>query len=690
MLRTYPAFRRLFAANVVSAAGDWLTYVAVGVLALGGPGGGLFDVAVVQLAHTVPQVLTAPLAGWLTDRVDHRALIAVASIARGLSTLAMALAAWRGALWAVELLLVLRMAGAAFVATPTGALVPRLVEAPDVGVAYALLGVAWAVVFTAGVVLGGLVTAWVGPIVALAADALTFVAAAALVARIDAPRTPEGAHPARIALTTDALAEPRRLFTAALKLPAQLVSGAAFVAMHALAATLAPTRLAIALGGLHALRGVANGVTTFTLRRHASRPRMAAIGSGLAIAGAIALGVALDGSLPFSLGWAALAMIAWGGGVGANWVGGTAALAEVVPAPLLGRYTALDLTIAALASAAGGVAYALAAPALGVALGLAPTAGLAILLGVSIHRAREARWSLAVALALAIVAVPAATMAQPAWLAAALEARALTDDDFVRTEVYSWTSTAQAARLAADGTLLRARAGDGASSPYQRALDELASSSDAAPGDAALARLLTSHPVIGARRYAWTTPYGTALPRGARGYGPVLIRIELDPDAWYARFAPEERPAFLVVDGRGAPVRVEAVLAEPARLASVLHVRSHDPLGGFREIVVHGGVVRWSVGTPGITARVGEDRRVLAALRRARLRPRRASHAAAWRSRAAARRELATLASATMAFDTPRHRPTEAALRALERALARRAPRVPRIEHPGPPVPPSD
>lgn len=277
---------------------------------------------------------------------------------------------------------------------------------------------------------------------------------------------------------------------------------------------------------------------------------------------------------------------------------------------------------------------------------------------------------LALAGALGASARVAATDGAEGWLARALAARALTHEGFAGTEVFSWTSATQAAALAEGQALLSARADDGATrGPYQRALDELAIAPD--PEDAALARVLTGHPALSARRYAWTTPYGTVLPRGRRSYGPVLLRIELDGDAWHARFAPGERPAFRVRDGAGREVPRAAVLAAPHCLATVLHVRPDDPHGGYREIVVHGAVARWSMGTPEIAARLADDQRVLAALARGLRSTRAPSMPAAWSAPLGA--DLATRFAQTMPFDTSRHRPTAPALAALARAMASRA-----------------
>ena len=259
-------------------------------------------------------------------------------------------------------------------------------------------------------------------------------------------------------------------------------------------------------------------------------------------------------------------------------------------------------------------------------------------------------------------------------LAAALDARGVGDDAFVARTLFSWTTEAQAAELSRTRRLLFRGASDGVSrSPYQRALDELGRDPGAIETDAALARLLTSSPELGARRYAWVTPYGTAIPRGQRSYGPVLVSMSLAPDALFARFAPAEHPAFRIVDAGGLTVDPSVVLSSPSRLASVLHVRADDPHGPYREIVVHGGVRCWSIGTAPIRARLDDDRVLLARLRRI-ARPQRALPLAPlWRTalppEGQPRRWTARWAR-SMPFDTPRHRLSASVLTELERLLS--------------------
>jgi hypothetical protein len=254
--------------------------------------------------------------------------------------------------------------------------------------------------------------------------------------------------------------------------------------------------------------------------------------------------------------------------------------------------------------------------------------------------------------------------AQDTRLVAALRSRAIADDDFARRDLYTWTSRSQAQRIHRERSVLLSDAGEGAvRAPYQQALDRLTRGEDAT-----IARLLTEHPALARRRYAWTTPYGTVVPRGDRSYGPVLVHIRLRGDAWIARFDPSERPAFRIVDGAGRRVSMREVIDRPERLAAVVHVNDVSPRGPFREIIVHNEaqIARVAIGTRELDARIEDDIRTL---RRVRAMPPR--FLPFWRHLGA---EPRALFAATMPFDTPRHHDVRTILRALRATPVRTAP----------------
>ena len=97
-------------------------------------------------------------------------------------------------------------------------------------------------------------------------------------------------------------------------------------------------------------------------------------------------------------------------------------------------------------------------------------------------------------------------------LEARLDLHAVGADDFVRLDLYTWTTPPQIEALRAGGPLLvaDATAGDGPS-PYHRLL--AAMDEEHRPGHA-LASILRHTPALSRCRYAWPSPMATVLGLG--------------------------------------------------------------------------------------------------------------------------------------------------------------------------------
>ncbi|MCA9708296.1 MAG: MFS transporter [Myxococcales bacterium] len=373
-------FARLWCGDVVSMIGDWLTYVAVGVLAI--EQGGALAVLGVLLAHTVPRALVAPWAGRLADLHDRRAVLVAGSLARGLAVVGMAVAAGQGATGWVQGLLAVRMALGAFVDAASGAAVPRLVPAGRLASAHALLGVSWSVVFGVGVAAGGLLTAALGPEGALWLDALTFGVAALLFAGLPAlpPRPARAgeptAHDGWGAVWGHVRARPALRRAVLAKVPVMIANGGAFVLAHAVAGARTGAAVALTLGGLHLARALGTGLGPALWVRVAA---LHGTETGLRVAtGVVLLGVVLfagAGSWPLQ----GLGALLWGVGVGAHWVTAATRVQQLGPDPLRGRLTAIDLVAHTAGQGLGGalgtvtVAWVLA-PGLAVGLGVVAVA----------------------------------------------------------------------------------------------------------------------------------------------------------------------------------------------------------------------------------------------------------------------------------------------------------------------------
>jgi hypothetical protein len=240
-----------------------------------------------------------------------------------------------------------------------------------------------------------------------------------------------------------------------------------------------------------------------------------------------------------------------------------------------------------------------------------------------------------------------------------LEARAVTDDDFVRARLYTWTTPEQIAKLRDTRVLLHADASTGGHpSPYSRLVAELA------PTDP-VAALLRDDPRLRARRYAWPSPFATVLGRGPQRYGTALVAIELRPEALIARLDPRQQPPFAFVDMTGVEVPLREALDDPGRIGAIFHVRVESGMPvRFREYVVcnEAMVARWEVATDAIARQIADDIALLedlaagpfAHLPRAETRwpasPR-------W-STAPAHTDIVTRWHAALAFDNVRYRPT--------------------------------
>lgn len=283
-------------------------------------------------------------------------------------------------------------------------------------------------------------------------------------------------------------------------------------------------------------------------------------------------------------------------------------------------------------------------------------------------------WRAAFALVLACVAPPAVSLSNevraPAHtpaisLGSRLSQLAVTDDDFYRPVLYSWTTPANIAALRKTRRLLTATATTGGFvSPLLRAL-ALASQQPGPGRD--IARMLITNPVLLRRRYAWPHPFATVLGLGDRTYGTALIRMELQPTAWIGRFDPTAAEPFSFRDARGATIDLADVLAHPERVGAIFHVRTELAVP-FREYVVCNPtmVASWSVGTPEIRAELDAEVATIAAVARVATTTS-ASAAPAW-AHGDSSGWLGQWHTA-LAFDNPRYRATPATLATLAAAL---------------------
>ncbi|HWB75816.1 MAG TPA: hypothetical protein VG755_12700 [Nannocystaceae bacterium] len=240
----------------------------------------------------------------------------------------------------------------------------------------------------------------------------------------------------------------------------------------------------------------------------------------------------------------------------------------------------------------------------------APTLALVLVLGCDEGRETSAPEPAAAVAPPAIAAPVPTVIAAPDLvapsdeLAAWLRDAAVDEHSFARRVLYSWTSQQTATRIARERELFDDAQLPEGPTAYVSRLEYVASRDDAS---GRLAKLLLGHPDLSRRRYAWVRPWATRMGV-VKPYGERLIAVTLRADAIVGRFDPSlDQPwRFHDLDEREVPLG--RVLAEPQRIAAVLHIRG-DGQPHFREYVLcnPAAIAEWSLATPEIAATIAED-----------------------------------------------------------------------------------
>lgn len=194
LLRRNPAFARLYAAQLISFAGDWFATVALLGLALELTGSEALA-SLILVLQVAPFFVLSPLAGVLADRIDRRRLMIAADVARAVIALGFLLARDPSTLWIAFVAVALLSAGTAFFEPTASASLPNLVEEEDLPRANVLVGSAWGTMLAVGSGIGGVVAAVWGRDAAFVVNAASFLVSGVLILGIRRPfsQRPPGA-----------------------------------------------------------------------------------------------------------------------------------------------------------------------------------------------------------------------------------------------------------------------------------------------------------------------------------------------------------------------------------------------------------------------------------------------------------------------------------------------------------------
>lgn len=360
LLRRNPEFAKLWSAQVVSQAGDWLNKVAaLSLIALyGGDGAALFGVGlwfgIEQALRLLPATLLSPFAGPVADRVPRKLLLVGGDLVRAGIVLCYLLIDSREELPLVAPLIALQIGLSIFFDAARQASLPNTVRTGDLHNAIAWSAATWSTMLSLGALGGGILVANFGASTAFVVDACTYVVSALLYVSLRLPPTPRQEEPFRWR-DFFGLRDIRRGWEHAgdLGIRPALVTKAFWGGASGLLVLIAlasKTRFGVAegvhtfayvFGVLFTARGIGTAIGPFVARRvfgQSPRQLLVAIRCGFVLAPLAYAGFGTATNL-----WVAAACVAIGHiGGGAIWVASTSIWQQTVDDRFRGRVHALD------------------------------------------------------------------------------------------------------------------------------------------------------------------------------------------------------------------------------------------------------------------------------------------------------------------------------------------------------------
>jgi MFS family permease len=166
-------------AESVSGIGDWITMMAVLAILVFRGGGGVMETSGVFLAGLLPTLVSSPVAGWLVDRVDRKALMIGSQILSGIAVLVLFFTTRQEVIYGI---LALEAVLLSVMAPARQAVVPDLVDRSDLVRANAFLQQLAGLVKVFSPVIAGLILSVMTPHSAILLDVVSFFLAGGVLA----------------------------------------------------------------------------------------------------------------------------------------------------------------------------------------------------------------------------------------------------------------------------------------------------------------------------------------------------------------------------------------------------------------------------------------------------------------------------------------------------------------------------
>ena len=335
-------YRRLWLSQSVSNFGDWFGLLAVYAI-ITRYSESEFLLGLIIIVKMLSLASFSPFAGYITDRLNRRKLMIFCDLARGVLVAGLLLVDSYETLWLAYVLTALQMMLSAIFEPAKTSSIPNVTTPKELVDANVLSSATWSVIFTLGMGIGGLATAWLGTDLVFILDAISYAISAWFIYRAVIPQ--EEMSRKERERTRNPLVGIREglsfLFSNRQILRPSLAKGAFTMFLGALTYMLILVSEnilmmgSVGLGLLYAARGIGTGVGPVIGRRIFKRESwwIKAMGLCMIFSGATYILVGLSTSIMVMLLFVFIAHAA----SGANWVMSTVLLQRRTPDTFRGR-----------------------------------------------------------------------------------------------------------------------------------------------------------------------------------------------------------------------------------------------------------------------------------------------------------------------------------------------------------------
>ncbi len=167
-------YRRLWLSQIVSNFGDWFGILAVYAL-INRYSDSEFLLGLIIIVKMMSLASFSPFAGYITDRFNRRRIMIACDLLRAVIVACLLLVVSYETLWLAYVLTALQMMLSAIFEPAKTSSIPNVTTKEELVDANVLSAASWSIIFTIGMGLGGLATAWLGTDLVFIIDAGTYV-----------------------------------------------------------------------------------------------------------------------------------------------------------------------------------------------------------------------------------------------------------------------------------------------------------------------------------------------------------------------------------------------------------------------------------------------------------------------------------------------------------------------------------